>query len=333
MLRLRVTSTPDLTDGVLSRLESDRAVSAIEVARGTSVKPVGDVVTAELAREAANEIVDDLRALGVQREGSVQLEPVKTWISQAALEAERQCPGSGADAVVWAEVTHEAYAESELNWAYVSFMTMATMIASIAIVLDSSILVVGAMVLGPEFVAVAAIGLALVRKRYGLLALAARTLVAGFAVAIAVTAAAALVARSLGWITRDDITGPRPQTAFIYSPDKWSFIVAIIAAAAGVLSLTSARVGGLSGVFISVTTVPAAGNVALGLALGAGHEVRGSAVQLVVNLTGMAIAGWLTLAAQQAVWGRVSARRMRLVNKIRGGDRDDHLRFHPPTAG
>ena len=33
--------------------------------------------------------------------------------------------------------------------------------------------------------------------------------------------------------------GPRPDTAFIYTPDKWSFIVAIIAAAAGVLSLTS----------------------------------------------------------------------------------------------
>jgi acyl-[acyl carrier protein]--UDP-N-acetylglucosamine O-acyltransferase len=63
-------------------------------------------------------------------------------------------------------------------------------------------------------------------------------------------------------VTLDDITGPRPDTAFIYTPDRWSFLVAIIAGAAGVLSLTSDRVGGLSGVFISVTTVPAAGNVA-----------------------------------------------------------------------
>ncbi|HYO40001.1 MAG TPA: DUF389 domain-containing protein [Nocardioidaceae bacterium] len=41
--------------------------------------------------------------------------------------------------------------------------------------------------------------------------------------------------------------------------------------------MTSAKVGGLSGVFISVTTVPAAGNVALGIAFGAGEEIRGAA--------------------------------------------------------
>ena len=39
-----------------------------------------------------------------------------------------------------------------------------------------------------------------------------------------------------------------------------ALIVALIAGAAGVLALTSARAGGLTGVFISVTTIPAAGN-------------------------------------------------------------------------
>jgi len=93
--------------------------------------------------------------------------------------------------------------------------------------------------------------------------------------------------------------------------------VAVIAAAAGVLSLTSARTGGLSGVFISVTTVPAAGNVALGLAFGAGDEIWGSTQQLLINLSGMAIAGWATLAIQQMVWSRMSARRAKLTRRIR----------------
>ena len=118
----------------------------------------------------------------------------------------------------------------------------------------------------------------------------------GFVVAILVTTLAALVARALGWVTLEDVAGPRPETAFIYTPDKWSFIIAVIAAGAGVLSLTSARVGGLSGVFISVTTVPAAGNVALGLAFGVSDEIVGSSLQLLVNLTGMALAGWAALA-------------------------------------
>ena len=317
MLHLRVSMPTELTDDVMQVLADDPAVSSLSVLRGASVRPEGDVLFADVAREAANDIVDRLSDLGVHHEGSVHLEPVHTWFSQRGFEAEQLAPGSSADSVVWAEVAHRAYQDSELNWTFLSFMTLATWIAGIAIVLDSQILVIGAMVLGPEFGAVAALGVALVRRRYGLLGLAARTLVVGFAVAIAMTVVAALIGRALGWVTLADVVGPRPDTAFIYTPDQWSFVVALIAAAAGVLSLTSDRVGGLSGVFISVTTIPAAGNVALGLAFGVGDAVVGSTVQLLLNLSGMAMAGWLTLAFQEAVWERVSAHRARLVQRLR----------------
>ena len=145
--------------------------------------------------------------------------------------------------------------------------------------LDSQILVIGAMVLGPEFVAVAALGLGLVRRRFSLCYFALRTLLVGFAVAIAITAWQRWPPAPPDGSSPRTSPGRDPDGIHLH-PDKWSFIVAVIAAAAGVLSLTSAKVGGLSGVFISVTTVPAAGNVALGLAFGLGTEVRGSALQL-----------------------------------------------------
>ena len=193
---------------------------------------------------------------------------------------------------------------------------LATLLAAIAIILDSQVLVIGAMVLGPEFGAIAALGVALVRRRYRLFGYALRTLVLGFLAAIVVTMLLALAARGLGWVSYANLTSARTETSFIYHPDKWSFIVAVIAAAAGVLSITSARLGGLSGVFISVTTVPAAGNVALGIAVGAWNEVSGSAEQLAINITGMALAGWLTLALQRALWSRVSIRRSRLGRRL-----------------
>ena len=317
MLHLRIWSPAAMSDAVIRALSDDPAVSSLAVLPGASVRPAGDVVLADVAREAANDVVDRLRALEVHREGSLDIDHVRAWLSQRGLDAEQLAPGSSADSVVWVDVTHQAYAESEFNWTYVSFMTMATLIAGIAIILDSQILVIGAMVLGPEFGAVAALGVALVRGRLTLLARAARTLVLGFVVAILMTTLAALVGRALGWVTLEDVAGPRPETAFIYAPDKWSFIVAVIAAAAGVLSLTSARVGGLSGVFISVTTVPAAGNVALGLAFGVSEEILGSGLQLIVNLTAMALAGWAALAVQQAIWSRVSTHRARLINRLR----------------
>lgn len=311
MLHLRITTPPDLTDQALAVVADHQAVSNLAVLRGASVTPPGDLVLVDVAREGTNEIIRRLVDIGVPEAGTLHVEPVTTWVSRAGFDAERRTPGSSADAVVWAEVTQRAYEESELNWTYLSFMTLATVLASIAVILDSQILVIGAMVLGPEFVAIAALGLAAVRGRWHLFRMAARTLVAGFVIAIGLTTVLALVARAVGWILVEDVTRERPGTAFIYTPDKWSFIVAVIAAAAGVLSLTSAKVGGLSGVFISVTTIPAAGNVALGLAFGLGDEIVGSSLQLGLNLTGMVIAGAATLALQQWVGDRIFHRRRR----------------------
>ena len=64
------------------------------------------------------------------------------------------------------------------------------------------------------------------------------------------------------------VTRPRPNTGFIWHPDMWSFMVALVAGAAGVLALAIEKTSTMVGVFISVTTVPAAGNLALGLAVG-----------------------------------------------------------------
>ena len=147
MLRLSIVTPADLTDRIVTTLEDDEAVSALVVQRGAAVKPPGDVIVCDLAREGANEVMDVLRDWGVHERGTLHLEPSTTWVSRAGFDAERRTPGSSADAVVWADVTQRAYDESEFNWTYVSFMTLATMISAIALVLDSQVLVIGAMVL------------------------------------------------------------------------------------------------------------------------------------------------------------------------------------------
>jgi uncharacterized hydrophobic protein (TIGR00271 family) len=312
VITVRVSCPTELSAQVQRVLADTPTVSSRAVYAGASQVPAGDIIEADIPREAANDIVEALIDLGVQEQGSIQLLPVGTWISRRGLEAEHRAPGEGADSVVWAEVIERAYSESRLTWTFITFMVLATLLAAIAIVTDSVILVIGAMVLGPEFVAIAALGLGMVRRRPHLFRQAARTLVVGFTVSILVTSAIALVARLAGLVTASDITvDSRPGTAFIYSPTVWSLVIAVIAGAAGVLSLTSAKSGGLVGVFISVTTIPASGNIALALVFAEWTEFWGSMTTLVVNIIGMAIAGWLTLALQQAVWQRVSRSRAR----------------------
>ena len=71
------------------------------------------------------------------------------------------------------------------------------------------------------------------------------------------------------------------------------------------LALTTSKSGPLVGVFISVTTVPAVGTLALCIGVGLWSEIPGALVQLGVNLAGMVLAGTATLLLQRAVWARV----------------------------
>ena len=165
MITVRVCCPADLSNEVTDLLAANPSASTLIVHAGASLSPPGDVIEADLPREAVNPVVDDLMALGVQDRGTIQLIPVTTWISKSARTAEVGAPGSSADAVVWTDVIERAYEESALTWTYLSFMILATLLAGIAIITDSVILIIGAMVLGPEFVAIAALGVGLVRRR------------------------------------------------------------------------------------------------------------------------------------------------------------------------
>ncbi len=304
MLTVRVSAPAALADQAEAILRDGPSLVTLTRERGASLEPAGDVLVALLERDAVNDIVRSLTELGIPHEGCILIQDPGTWVSARALEVERRSPD--ADNVVWPEVVEQAYEQSRITGMFLAFMIMATLLAAIAVITNSPILVIGAMVLGPEFMAVIALGLALVRRRPTLLRQAIRTLVVGFAVSIMATMAFVEVARWVGLVSHDDFYSPRPDVAFIYSPNWWSLIVAVIAAAAGVLAITSSRSTGIIGVFISVTTIPASGNIAVAAVFGDWQQVGGSAAQLGINIAGMAVAGWLTLELREVMSARVS---------------------------
>ncbi|GAA4217867.1 DUF389 domain-containing protein [Actinocatenispora rupis] len=301
MLHIRVITPSELTETVTGVCAESVAVTNVVVLPGVAREPAGDLVQFDLAREAADAMLSRLRDLGIDRTGSISVENVDVSISAAATTAEEAAPGYDDDAVVWDELDARTAADARLSWAFLAFLALATQIAAIGALLDQPILIVGAMVLGPEFGAVAAICFGVVRRDRLRIVLATRTLVVGFLAAIAVTTACAAVSRwPLGWI-QPSMLDDRPLTDFIVHPDRWSFVVAVLAGIAGILSITAAKSSALVGVFISVTTVPAAGNIAVAIPLGHWGEVGSSAVQLGVNLAGMFVAGVATLAVQRVL--------------------------------
>ncbi len=302
---LRLTVPPDLVDDVLELVTEHECVTNVVRHEGVCLVPEGDLIECDVARETASEVLDDLHRLGLSQHGGVL---VMTPDSTPFVEAERiaaLAPGDPEDAVIWPEVVERAAGACNPTVSYLIFMVLALVLAAVAVLTDSSILVVGAMVVGPEFGAVAAVSVGVVLGKWAIAGRGAVLLVSGFVFAILVVALLALLASWAGLIEPSMLRAARPQTGFIWRPDAWSFVVALVAGAAGVLAMTTDRANAMVGVFISVTTVPAAGNFALALALGDGPEMLGSAEQLGINLLGMVLAGCSVVLLQRLLWDKV----------------------------
>ena len=154
MLHLRVICPADLVDGVHDALIRHTGAVAVLVVGESSD---GTEITADVARESVDDLLDALRELHVDEHGLISTEPLDTTIGALADRAERQAPGEGADALIWDELAARGREDSTLTGTFVAFMVLATLLASIGVVTNSPITIVGAMVVGPEFGPLAAI--------------------------------------------------------------------------------------------------------------------------------------------------------------------------------
>ncbi|MEU1663358.1 DUF389 domain-containing protein [Streptomyces sparsogenes] len=311
MLHLRLIVPADRTDEVVRTVEKTVGTTHLVVLPGVARVPAGDVVLVDVAREAGDTLLGELRALGLDTDGSIAVENIDLSLSRRADEAEEAAPGEGADAVLWEHLTEATHEESTLSVTFLAFLTLATMIAACGVVLDNAILIVGAMAVGPEFGPLAGLSTALVQRAPRLAARSLIALVAGFVVAMVLTTGFGVLMDAFGLFHKAMLERARPNTDFIWKPDMFSFVVALLAGVAGTLSLTSAKSGALVGVAISVTTVPAAANAAVALGYGEIDQMWGSTEQLLLNLAGIVVAGTLTLLLQKFLWARQRGRALR----------------------
>lgn len=294
MLELRVIVPGEMRDDVLDVLRHQVGVAHILIHPGAAVDPPGDEISAVIARECANDVIKALKAIDAQHRGAILLSVLDTVLSTRAHAAEDDAEGDPADAVVWDELIARTREESTLSVTFLMFLTLACLLAAIGAVTDSMVTVVGAMVLGPEFGPLAAVSVAIVQRRGELVRRAAIALLAGFPIAMGITAVLTLASHAVGWVDLNFIRNVK-DVDFIFQVGPISFVVALLAGAAGMLSLVSAKSAALVGVFISVTTVPAAGFTAVAGVLGDWGVAARSATQLAVNLLGIVVAGVLVL--------------------------------------
>ena len=112
VITVRVCCPTALSAEATDLLRANTAASSLVVHPGASIRPPGDVIEADLPRDAVDDVVRALMDLGVHEEGTIQLLPVETWISRPGLRAEQAAPVADADTVVWPDVIEQAYEDS-----------------------------------------------------------------------------------------------------------------------------------------------------------------------------------------------------------------------------
>ncbi|WP_067666653.1 DUF389 domain-containing protein [Nocardia miyunensis] len=294
MLHVRVICPSGKTEDALEALRAEPGATLITVQRDAAVEPPGDVLEADVARESVNDVVAALEALGISRAGGIILGPVDTALSDSADRAVAQAPGDPSGAVVWQALLAETREESTIGPAFLAFITIACLLAAVGVATDSPVTIVGAMVVGPEFGPLAALAVSLVRKDFALARRSALALIVGFSVAMVITWVATLAWEQFGWLTLDSVDRIH-NVEFIYQVGPFSLVVALLAGAAGMLSLVTSKSAALVGVFISVTTIPAAGFAVVAATVGAWQKAFWSIGQLGVNMIGIVVAGWIVL--------------------------------------
>jgi uncharacterized hydrophobic protein (TIGR00271 family) len=295
VLHLRVFVPPERADAAIATLRAVDGLHDLVHLPRAEVEHGDDLLTAAVEPIVANEVVERLRGLRIERPGAVALVREDRTEVMPVEDDRIGYWDASADAIVVEEVVDEARENARLSSTYLAYMAAAGAVAGIGVGEDSSVLIVGAMAISPDLLPLSAICVGLVAHERRTVLVGVSTLLAGLATAALVAGLLVRLA-DLADIIQADL-GDNVLTTFVTEPSLATVIVALAAGVAAMLSIERQAASAV-GVAISVTTIPAAAAIGVTLGLGDWDRMVGAAVVLGVNLVSLAVAGSLTLWVQ-----------------------------------
>ena len=299
---VRLVSPADLTEHLVDVLLADSGVSNVVVLAGSARLPDGDAVQFDVLARSADSVLRQLETFADDRQGSITVNSVDAAIGGPATPPPRHRLVQRDLAPVWDVVEAKIRTDAVYAPSFYILLAIAGLIGAVGILTNSQILIVGAMVVGPEYNAIMGIALGIDKRTRPPVVRGALALLAGFTAAIVLTLIFGLVIRWSGQTPQAYSLGVRPVSSLIDNPNLFSLIVAVLAGIVGVVSLTEARAAALIGVFISVTTIPAGADIGLSIAYTNWAEARGSAFQLLLNVAVLIAIGAAGLRLQRVIW-------------------------------
>lgn len=295
MIHVRILAPDDLSGPVEALLLREPGAVHVSVVPGAARDPSGTVIEADVVRASLGPLLSRLEDLHVPDRGSisfVELGDVRSRAADTAVALESRL---GEELISWDEVAARTRDDTTFTWAYGLLMVLAGVIAAGGILTNNELLIIGAMIVSPDYGPVAGFCVAVIGGLGRRARSSASALLVGFGIAALAATAVGVLARATGQVPVAYLIGDRPVAELISEPDAASLVVALAAGVAGIVALGQAKSGAIVGVLVSVTTIPAVANIGVALAFANPDEAIGATAQLAINVAGLVSAGLTSL--------------------------------------
>ena len=308
MLKLTALCPPDQTSAVVAALgEQPKARNVIRLP-AAEVETGKDVVMAFVQADAADTVLAHLRAIRDWQAGELSFIHVDMVVRHDLAQLDAPADGEEEGGTIgWEMILMRAQEETRLSWRYLTFMVCAGLIASLGLVHDLPILIVGAMSLSPDLAPANAIAVNLTVGAFRRMAKALWKLVAGLSVAMLIAFLLTAALQAAGVLGSGVAAVDDTLTGFVTVVDVVTIVVAITAGVAAMVAFVTEQGLTAVGVAISVTTIPAAAYAGVAFASGALDQAFDALGVLGVNIVFLVLAQCLTLVLIRA-WQQRQAR-------------------------
>jgi uncharacterized hydrophobic protein (TIGR00271 family) len=180
---------------------------------------------------------------------------------------------------------------------YLAFAIASAVVAVGGLLLDSAIVIVGAMVIAPFAGSTLSASVGAVVSDRDMVVDSATSQIAGLVVAYLGAVAMSLALQQSGFVPATLDVGRVGQVGAFVTPNLLTLVIAISAGFAGALALATDLPVSIAGVAVAAAIVPAAAVAGIGTAWGEPLVVAGAVVLLLMNIVFINLAAYLTLVA------------------------------------
>jgi len=290
-MRLIQTLVPegkhDVVIEVIEEAEIDYAMTSETSGQGYS-----DILYIPAESDDVEEILDELRDVGVEREGYMVVTDVETIVSER-FEEQNDDEEADEERISREELSTKAHNLSRSTPNYIIFTVVSAVVATAGLLEDSAAIVVGSMVIAPLIGPAMASCVGTVVNDNELYWAGIRSQALGIVVAVLSATLFAFSYRLL-LVSELDLLLIQQVVERVH-PGLLSLAVALGAGIAGALSLTSGADEALVGVMIAVALIPPAASVGLGIGYADPVVAGGAGILVLVNVLSINAAGIITI--------------------------------------